>query len=158
MCVPPCQVGAYRYWNESCAGYCNFPLQTNMTATVFGNVYQCVYPCQSNQYLFWDGMCENDCPSPPLTNDSVYIDRRACSFRCNTDANPIVYWDGTCNNTCAFPLFHVVEHQRAFCYHPCNGNDYLYTNGSCLPTCQQDFINSPFKGKNFEQILTYPIT
>lgn len=137
-----CQSDYSRYPNGTCLDICDSPLQSK---EINGSVF-CSSPCDSSNFLWADGDCT-------LTCDFPYVQRiesigKFCDYPCDSDH--YLYPNKTCISSCKSPYVKSQDDNVDTCSYPCTTDSpYLYSDGSCLPTCPE---NSSYTVQIFDTI------
>jgi len=142
-CYAPCDY-YYNPWTELCEDTC-FP----EFVRVEDDIAYCEMENNSTDgcpnhipYKYPDGSCSSSCKHPSQKN------WRDGSYYCDAPCPIGLYlnlWEGTCVDSCRVGYIRILERvtvrdERPFSSKDCaDYNDYLYLNGSCLPSCQSPF-------------------
>ena len=87
--------------------------------------------------MYYNQTCSSECPNP---HEEVTIaSQNLCLTPCSESEN-YFYWDGICEEECAYP-YSSQEHGDSHyfsCHYPCSDNEFLFLNGTCSSTCEQE--------------------
>jgi len=143
FCDFPCTtLTDFAYWDGSCDADCPEPWTQSTEGTVVTRKF-CLDPCAFTEYAYWDGSCEADCYWP-LTAD-IFKSQLVCKFPC-TPQTDFLYWNGDCAGNCLDPYDQRDTKDRNFCDFPCDPESdtpYLYSNGTCIASCEAPRILRP---------------
>ena len=174
LCQLPCAVDEFYFSNnDTCGSICGNPF---VASVAFDVVKQCESPCEINQYLLWNGTCSSFCPAPHFgqsinnnlfcklcqNDDDFYYDwNNTCGSDCTSplimngqlcqlpcDIDDFYYLSNdTCDPTCNSPLVNsVIFDGLKQCESPCDSNEYLLWNGSCVGGCPAPYYERIFGG------------
>jgi len=131
-CEIPCKDPDFVYEDGSCKPTCEAPMIPFHRA----DFKSCESSCPEGLIHYWDGTCRPTCPSS--FQRTIYKEE-LCDFHCSQDL--FLYENHKCEKTCPFPYLATIDDENyKFCDLPCNFNEYLSQDGSCVRKCDKTAV------------------